>query len=157
VCARVPFVYKPVCECEPQTTCFNHQSSILFPSAGHLLAARVEGWAHPVRCRLPPPVPSPCDYAPQSDIYQASIAYPPFYFCPQVISWRRVLRAGLTVGSAGTAVAGFILTALGFMLHVDGVVRISLCKMLLHFKALLWESIILLWLSPHCKAYPSLP
>jgi hypothetical protein len=48
-----------------------------------------------------------------------------------VISWRRVLRAGLLVGSAGTGAAGFILTALGAMLHIDGVLAAPLDVLLL--------------------------
>ena len=38
-----------------------------------------------------------------------------------VISWRRVLRAALLVGSAGSGIAGFVLASLGTMLHIDGV------------------------------------
>lgn len=48
-----------------------------------------------------------------------------------VISWRRVLRAGLLVGSVGTGAAGFILTALGAMLHIDGVLAAPLDVLLL--------------------------
>jgi len=106
------------CECESQERhIWNiyRQSALLFSSAGLVLAARVEGWAQfcyvsPVStCTIPFALGwvscacvlvSPLCINPSVNVNHkrhVSTINLPFYFRLLVISWRRVLRAGLTL------------------------------------------------------------